>query len=135
MNPTDLDSDPQTNVLAWLQPDPVTILTLCLTLVAFTRPDPGPDLGADGPSWPHPVPREVPDVQGWGCPGAAGCPTAGRGMGRALAGDAWPCQPRKPAAAPGSLGCHGAAGPCCPDNRQNHLITFLKSPPRESDPW
>lgn len=37
-------------------------LRLYLTLVAFTRPDPGPHLWADGPSWPRPFPKERPDA-------------------------------------------------------------------------
>lgn len=92
-NPVDPDSDPRTDFLAWPHPDPVT-------LVAFTRPDPGPHPWAGGPSWPQSIPREVPPAG-----------ERGSALERPLAGDGLPWQPRKPTVAPGSLGCQGAAGP------------------------
>jgi len=39
--------------------------------------------------WPVPVPSEVPDVRGWGCPGALGCLLLAEVVGWAL--DARPC--------------------------------------------
>jgi len=48
--------------------------------------EPGPPAGPR-PAQPHPAPREVPDAQGWGCPGA----WLLAGVGQALA--ARPCHP------------------------------------------
>jgi len=73
-----------------------------LSPVPLTGADPDTHPWANIPSQPRPFPREVPDAQGWGCPGAPGCPAPGWGrMGQAAR--ACPTAPQGAPSVPGAL--------------------------------
>lgn len=115
----------------------------CLTLVLITRPDPDPHpcINSLSQLWPIPIPKDVSNAQGWGCPCDPHLPVPGWGWdrpwlpGSAIIHHGEPPMVPDPKGSPGPAGCwhHHALSFCealqiakGTNDKANHFHLFLR---------